>query len=79
MLISAWLDKDEADHSLDGIARRLGLPVSARHDALGDAMLTAAILVRQLERLEQAGIARFGQLVAATDMAARLRANQMQF
>jgi hypothetical protein len=42
-------------------------------------MLTAAILVRQLDRLEAAGIERFGQLVAATDMAARLRANQMQF
>jgi DNA polymerase-3 subunit epsilon len=79
LLISAWLDKDETEHSLDAIARRLGLPVSGRHDAMGDAMLTAAILVRQLDRLEAAGIERFGQLVAATDMAARLRANQMQF
>jgi DNA polymerase-3 subunit epsilon len=79
LLISAWLDKEETDHSLDAIAHRFGLPVSARHDAMSDAMLTAAILVRQLERLESLGVEQFGQLVAATDMAARLRANQMQF
>ena len=79
LLISAWLDQDETEHSLDAIARRLGLAVSGRHDAMSDAMLTAGILVRQIERLEAAGIMRFGQLFAATDMAARLRANQMQF
>jgi len=79
LLISAWLDQDETEHSLDAIARRLGLAVSGRHDSMSDAMLTAGILVRQIERLEAAGIMRFGQLFAATDMAARLRANQMQF
>lgn len=79
LLISAWLDQDETEHSLDAIARRLGLAVSGRHDAMSDAMLTAGMLVRQIERLEAAGIMRFGQLFGATDMAARLRANQMQF
>jgi DNA polymerase-3 subunit epsilon len=79
LLISAWLDTDETAHSLDAIARRLGIEVAARHDPLDDALLTAAILVRQFERLRQRGIERFGQLAAVTDMAARVRQNQSQF
>ena len=79
LLISAWLDADESLHSLDAIARRLGIEVAARHDPLGDALLTAAIFVRQLERLRQRGIERFGQLAVVTDMAARVRQNQLQF
>jgi DNA polymerase III subunit epsilon len=79
LLISASLDPEEKDHSLDAIAARLGLAVTGRHDALGDALLTAAVLVRQFETLEAHGIERLGQLLAATDMRGRLRANQMQF
>jgi DNA polymerase-3 subunit epsilon len=79
LLISASLDPEETDHSLDAIALRLGLAVAGRHDALGDALLTAAILVRQFDALEARGIERLGQLLAATDMRGRLRANQMQF
>jgi DNA polymerase-3 subunit epsilon len=79
LLISASLDLEETDHSLDAIAARLGLAVASRHDALGDALLTAAILVRQFDTLEARGIERLGQLLAATDMRGRLRANQMQF
>jgi DNA polymerase-3 subunit epsilon len=79
LLISASLDPEETDHSLDAIAQRLGLVATGRHDALGDALLTAAILVRQFDTLEARGIERLGQLLAATDMRARLRANQMQF
>ncbi len=79
LLISASLDPEEKDHSLDAIAMRLGLGAASRHDALGDALLTAAILVRQFEMLEARGIDRLGQLLAATDMRGRLRANQMQF
>jgi DNA polymerase III subunit epsilon len=79
LLISASLDPEETNHSLDAIAARLGLAVAGRHDALGDALLTAAVLVRQIETLEERGIERLGQLLAATDMRGRLRANQMQF
>jgi DNA polymerase-3 subunit epsilon len=79
LLISASLDQEETDHSLDAIAVRLGIAVTGRHDALSDALLTAAILVRQFDTLEARGIERLGQVLAATDMRARLRANQMQF
>jgi DNA polymerase-3 subunit epsilon len=79
LLISAWLDPGEADHSLDGIAARMGIEVTARHTALGDALTAAAILVRQFERLEARGIERFGQLAVAIDLSARLRQNRMAF
>ena len=79
LLISAWLDPDEADHSLDGIAARMGLEIAARHTALGDAMAEAAILVRQFERLQARGIERFGQLAVAIDLSARLRQARLAF
>jgi DNA polymerase III subunit epsilon len=79
LLISAWLDPEEADHSLDGIAERLGIEITSRHTALGDSLTAAAVLVRQFERLEQRGIDRFGQLAVAIDLSARLRQNRMAF
>lgn len=79
LLLSVHLDPKEPDHSLDAIASRLGLDVVDRHSALRDSLLTAAILLRFLDRCEERGIARLGQLVAATDMVGRLRAHQQQF
>jgi len=79
LLISAWLDPEEADHSLDGIAARMELVLTARHNALGDALTEAAILVRQFERLEARGIDRFGPLAEAIDLSARLRQHRMAF
>jgi DNA polymerase-3 subunit epsilon len=76
LLLSAHLYPNEADHSLDAIAARLGLEVMQRHSAVGDSLLTAAILLRLLDRCEERGIARLGQLIAATDMAGQLRAHQ---
>src|SRR5437899_1282176 len=76
LLLSAHLFPTEADHSLDAIAARLGLEVVERHSALRDSLLTAAILLRLLDRCEERGITRLGQLVAATDMAGQLRAHR---
>jgi DNA polymerase-3 subunit epsilon len=76
LLLSAHLDPGEADHSLDAIAARLGLEILERHSALRDSLLTAAILLRLLDRCEEHGIARLGQLIAATDMAGQLRAHR---
>jgi DNA polymerase III subunit epsilon len=76
LLLSAHLYPAEADHSLDAIAARLGLDVVQRHSALRDSLLTAAILLRLLDRCEERGITRLGQLTAVSDMAAQLRAYQ---
>ena len=76
LLLSAHLYPAETDHSLDAIAARLGLDVVQRHSALRDSLLTAVILLRLLDRCEERGITRLGQLTAASDMAAQLRAHQ---
>ena len=76
LLLSAHLYPAEVDHSLDAIAARLGLEVVQRHSALGDSLLAAAVLLRLLDRCEEHGITRLGQLIAATDMARQMRAHQ---
>lgn len=79
LLISAFIDPAEPDHSLDAIAARLGFGFARRHNALSDALVTAAILVRQIERLEERGVTRLAELLQATNMAARIRAQQRHF
>jgi DNA polymerase-3 subunit epsilon len=79
LLLSAYLDPDEPDHSLDGIAARLGLTFTQRHSALSDCLVTAAILVRLIERLEERGFKDLRELIKATGMAAEIRARQRQF
>lgn len=79
LLLSAHLDPNESDHSLDGIAARLGLAFTQRHDALGDALVTAAILVRLIERLEERGFKNLRELIDVTGMAAEIRGRQQQF
>lgn len=79
LLLSTFIDPAEPDHSLDAIATRLGLGFTRRHSALGDALVTAAILVKQIERLEERGIIGLADLLQATSMAARIRAQQHHF
>jgi DNA polymerase-3 subunit epsilon len=79
LLISAFIDPAEPDHSLDAVAARLGFGFARRHNALSDALVTAAILVRQIERLEERGVTRLAELQQATNMAARIRAQQRHF
>ena len=79
LLLSAHLDPEETDHSLDGIAARFGLTFTRRHSALGDALVTAAILVRLIERFEERGFCNLRELIEATNMAAEIRGRRRQF
>ena len=79
LLISAFLFQDLQDHSLDGIAARLGIEIAGRHSALGDAMATAAVFLRLLERLEARGIDTLEDLLAASRMTLEIRARQSHF
>jgi DNA polymerase-3 subunit epsilon len=63
LLLSIYLHKDAADHSLSGMAAMLGIEIAGRHTALGDAMMTAAVWVRILELLQEQGIRTFGEAV----------------
>lgn len=79
LLIAAFLFPDLDDLDLDSLAARLGIEITARHSAIGDAMATAAIFVRLLELLDRRGIATLWQLLAVSRMALELRTREAQF
>jgi len=53
------------DHGLDAVAARLGVVVSGRHSALGDALASAEVFVRLIELLKRRGILRLGEAIDA--------------
>ena len=75
LLLSAVVHPAQDAHSLEAIAARLGLPVSGRHTALGDARLTAQIWLQLMALLGDMGIRTQGQALAAAQRSyyARLR------
>ena len=67
MLLSMKLQGRGADHSLDGIAQRIGISAIDRHTALGDCLITAAILLGQIDLLRDRGIVTLGDLLRETN------------
>jgi DNA polymerase-3 subunit epsilon len=47
---------EDAEHSLEAIAARLGVDVFGRHSALGDAIVTGEIFLRLIPLLADRGI-----------------------
>jgi DNA polymerase-3 subunit epsilon len=76
MILSNFLDGPEAGHSLDDICERHGIEITDRHTALGDAMVTAAVLLRQIEALEGRGIHTLDEAVKTLDIAMILHERQ---
>lgn len=66
VLLSAMVWGQSADHTLDGLAGRLGIriPPEDRHTAMGDAIATAEAFLRLIPALEAKGIERFEDAVA---------------
>ena len=56
LLLSAVVHPDEEDHSLEAMAARLGIGVVGRHTALGDAILTGEIFLKQSTLLVAQGL-----------------------
>jgi DNA polymerase-3 subunit epsilon len=56
LLLSAVVHPNQASHRLEAIAERFNITVLGRHTALGDAMVTAEVLLRLLPLLEGMGI-----------------------
>jgi DNA polymerase-3 subunit epsilon len=65
LLLSALVHPDEEDHSLEAIAARLGVSVLGRHTALGDAILTGEIFLRQAPLLAAQGLTTLAAVRAA--------------
>ena len=65
LLLSAWVHPNQESHALEAIAKRLGVPVTGRHTALGDALLTAEVFLKLLPLLRAKGVHTLGQARAA--------------
>ncbi len=72
LLLSAALDKYEADHSLEAIAERFAIDPVGRHTALGDATMTAAIFLRLLAMARGIGAETIADLLAISKRAKAL-------
>lgn len=74
LLLASVVQPGDA-HSMEAIASRLGVDISDRHSALGDALATAAIFVRLLPALRQRDIVTLGQArrASADSLYANLR------
>ena len=65
LLLSAWLHPNQESHRLEAIAERLGLAVTGRHTALGDAGVTARVFLKLIPLLRAKGVHTLGEARAA--------------
>ncbi len=72
MLLSSYVDGTPENQSLDAIAERYGITVTDRHTALGDSLVTAAVLLRLIEGLEAKGIHTLDDAMTTLDMTMEL-------
>ncbi len=61
LLLSAVVHPNQESHRLEAIAERFDITVIGRHTALGDAMVTAEVLLKLIPLLAEQGIITLGQ------------------
>lgn len=66
LLLSSIVHPNLKGHSLEGIAQRLNIPIVGRHTALGDAIVTAEVLVTLIPLLEANGIHTLEEAIMAS-------------
>jgi len=75
LLLAGIVHPNADQHALEAIAGRLGISVSGRHNALGDALVTAEVFLKLIPLLRQKGIETLGAARAAAEQSwhARLK------
>ena len=66
LLLSAVVHPLQNKHTMESIAKRLGVNIMGRHTALGDAIATAEIFLRLVPLLRQKGIYRLKDAIEAS-------------
>ncbi len=66
LILSAILHPAQTSHSLDTLLSRYGIQRAGRHTALGDAAMTAELLLKLLPQLEARGITTLQQAIRAS-------------
>jgi len=79
MLLSRMLLGEGGDHTLDGIAERLGIEVVDRHTALGDSLVTAAVFLRMVELLKERDVRTLDDAIRGANMIVELAARERAF
>lgn len=65
LTLSLCLHDHTPAHSLDDVARRLGVEVKGRHTALGDSLITAQIFIKFIHVFKDKGITTLGGVLEA--------------
>ncbi|MGZ5234912.1 MAG: exonuclease domain-containing protein [Caldimonas sp.] len=65
LLLSAWVQPNQVSHGLEAIAERLGVAVTGRHTAIGDAKVTAEVFLKLIPLLQARGVVTLGQARSA--------------
>ncbi len=79
LLISVFLDHQSHNHTLDGIAQQMGITIEGRHTALGDAVATAKIFCKMMNRLDSRGVTSLRRVVEACSKIEHVRKMQERF
>jgi DNA polymerase-3 subunit epsilon len=66
LLLSSLVHPNQEHHSLDAIAERMNLKIVGRHTGIGDAVVTAEIMLRLIPLLESEGIRTVGEAIKAS-------------
>ena len=67
LLLSAVVHPHQDSHRLEAIAERFNITIIGRHTALGDAIVTAEVLLRLIPLLAEKGIHTLGQAREAAE------------